>query len=384
MGANEGCTCTPGATRACADPGVCAAGTQTCIGAGSSATWGACSITPVSEACDGRDEDCDGTADDGFACPRGDTRACTGSCGGVSYSGTQTCRSDCAGWGVCGGAEVCNGCDDDLDGSPDDGFACVRGSTQGCSTSCGTSGTQTCAGDCSGFGACRAATESCNFCDDVGDGGDDRGYTSTRTVNAACASVTLASGASCSAENLHVANSSYAYDSMTGTYGSVRVGWGPVTHRATWTISDPYDVGGAPTDGLVMAITNNASNIFLRRSVRLEWHFQSRTVQLWESGGSSPIWTGYGAPVVDDGDLYTYLHIELIYRPAMDGAPQSLEARFPDYGWTTGPRTFAGSVFGPGATVYGQLEGVTDAAPFSAWAQLSAGQTYLRAESTCP
>ncbi len=385
---NEGCACTPGASRMCPDPGVCAAGTQTCMGSGGSASWGACSITPVTEVCDGRDEDCDGTVDDGFACPRGETRSCTGSCAGVSFPGTQTCRSDCAGWGVCTGAEVCNGCDDDLDGVADDGFACVRGATAPCTTMCGTSGTQTCVLDCSGFSMCRAATETCNFCDDVGDLGDDSGVSGTRTVNASCANITVASGATCSGSNLFVADSSVAWDERWGTFGTVRVGWGAVTLRATWTVSDPFGVGGAPTYGLVMMITNNASTIFLRRSVWLQWDFQAGRIELWGTGGSSPIWTTATPPGVamTDGVVRTNILLELVYRPGSGATPPSLEARLPDFGWTTAARTVpASAAFGTGETVYGRLEGWTEGAPFSAWAQMSATEmTYLRAESTCP
>jgi hypothetical protein len=56
------CMCGDGMVRACTLPGVCAAGTEQCM----SGAWGACSIAPMTEICDGRDEDCDGTVDDGL------------------------------------------------------------------------------------------------------------------------------------------------------------------------------------------------------------------------------------------------------------------------------------------------------------------------------
>jgi hypothetical protein len=59
---NEGCMCGDGMIRACTLPGVCSGGTEMCAGG----MWGMCSIAPVMEMCDGRDEDCDGTVDDGL------------------------------------------------------------------------------------------------------------------------------------------------------------------------------------------------------------------------------------------------------------------------------------------------------------------------------
>ena len=58
------CDCSDGTMRSCADGGLfgpCAAGEQTCV-AGS---WGACSVPPQVEMCNGVDDDCDGTIDDG-------------------------------------------------------------------------------------------------------------------------------------------------------------------------------------------------------------------------------------------------------------------------------------------------------------------------------
>lgn len=65
--ADEGCTCTDGATRPCGrDTGACIAGEQLCA----SGSWATCvgEVGPAVESCDGvNDEDCDGTVDEGCA-----------------------------------------------------------------------------------------------------------------------------------------------------------------------------------------------------------------------------------------------------------------------------------------------------------------------------
>ena len=62
--ADEGCSCINGDTQTCgSDVGECQSGIQTC----SSGSWGACvgEIAPTAEICDGLDNNCDGTADEG-------------------------------------------------------------------------------------------------------------------------------------------------------------------------------------------------------------------------------------------------------------------------------------------------------------------------------
>jgi hypothetical protein len=56
------CSCGDGTVRACPLPGHCATGTEQCSGG----MWGACSVAPVAETCDGEDEDCDGSTDEGL------------------------------------------------------------------------------------------------------------------------------------------------------------------------------------------------------------------------------------------------------------------------------------------------------------------------------
>ncbi len=176
------CTCTSataGALRPCQranQSGTCL-GVETCdAGAG----WAGCTATPPApETCNGKDDDCTGSADDGLPA----TKPC------VASNDHGTCHGDAAcqgalGW-VCGApapeAEVCNGQDDDCDGTPDDvaiappcamTLGVCAGATQAC-------------GGVTGWTACSDATylahaasyESvethCNALDDDCDGETD-------------------------------------------------------------------------------------------------------------------------------------------------------------------------------------------------------------------
>jgi len=127
------------------------------------------------EVCDGDDNDCNGSTDEsdpqvGTACETGLNGAC--SAGALACSGGElVCEANNG-----GGAETCNGVDDDCDGSvdqgnPGGGGACETGLPGICSA-----GTSTCQ---SGGIACvqnnQAAGESCNGADDDCDGAVDNG-----------------------------------------------------------------------------------------------------------------------------------------------------------------------------------------------------------------
>ncbi len=119
--------------------GQCQAGTETCA-AGS---WGSCQgeVTPVTETCNGLDDDCDGATDENL------TEACydgpSGTDGvGLCHAGQRACTN--GSWGSCQNqvvpaTEVCNGLDDDCDGATDEDLGAV-----------------TC-----GLGVCEHSVESC-------------------------------------------------------------------------------------------------------------------------------------------------------------------------------------------------------------------------------
>jgi hypothetical protein len=209
---DEGCSCVAGSTQSCySGPantngvGLCHGGTQTC----SNGAWGACAgeVKPKSELCNGKDDDCDGSADEGNpqqgqACDTGKLGVCkTGSatCSGGNLGCNQTVQpsaetcdgqdNDCDGTvddgnpgggqscstgksGICApgttqcsggsitcqqnvqpGTETCDGKDNDCDGTTDEGCQCVDGQTQSCYT--GPAGTQN-------VGICKGGTATCS------------------------------------------------------------------------------------------------------------------------------------------------------------------------------------------------------------------------------
>jgi cysteine-rich repeat protein len=135
----------------------------------------------VDETCNGTDDDCDTVTDNGpgMACRQGSSRSCTATgSGGATCVGTEACLTNCTWSGSCviSATETCNAIDDDCDGTADEDFACVLGAGEPCTTSCGIpSGTRTCGAGCTWGGCLLAAEIACNDCDDDGDGITDEG-----------------------------------------------------------------------------------------------------------------------------------------------------------------------------------------------------------------
>jgi hypothetical protein len=144
----KGQACTVG-TGACER-----AGTLVCNGSGTGLSCDASPGSPATEICDNVDNDCDGQVDDNV------TRTC-GTNTGICSTGSQACSSGA--WGSCQGStspsiEICDGQDNDCDGSTDEGVRTTYyhdGDDDGYGTSssisaCGPSGdyTATQSGDC--------------------------------------------------------------------------------------------------------------------------------------------------------------------------------------------------------------------------------------------
>ncbi|TFH23627.1 MAG: hypothetical protein E4H03_05730, partial [Myxococcales bacterium] len=154
-----------GATCGSSAVGECELGVEACV-AGAIACVG--NVEPAAEICNGLDDDCDGTADDGNP---GSGASCSTGVPGVCAAGTEQCQG---GGIVCvqdtsASAEVCDTLDNDCDGSVDEGTggaACATGDLGVCAA-----GTQVCN---SGNLVCAAnsgpSPESCNGLDDDCDG----------------------------------------------------------------------------------------------------------------------------------------------------------------------------------------------------------------------
>jgi hypothetical protein len=197
-GTGGGGPCVQGDTQPCysGDPGLvgvgeCVAGVQTCDGQG---TWGDCvgEVLPVDEVCNGLDDDCDGVTDQGIA----DVTCGLGICQ-VTVPGCDNGQPVQCVPGQPLPNELCNGVDDNCNGTVDENCPCINGDTQPCYSGdpslvgigeC-VAGVQTC--DLQGvWGSCVGevlpAPDVCNGLDDNCDGGTDTGIPAVTCGVGAC------------------------------------------------------------------------------------------------------------------------------------------------------------------------------------------------------
>ncbi len=161
--------------------GLCTSGTQTCSGG----TFGGCTgeVRPVPELCNGLDDNCNGTADDGnpgggFSCATSSPGVCSA---GVAHciSSTISCVPNIA---VGSMVEICNGLDDNCNGTVDEGFPGLAGPCSAGVGACTASGVFVCnAANRAGPPICNAVpgaptAEICDGIDDNCNGTVDEGF----------------------------------------------------------------------------------------------------------------------------------------------------------------------------------------------------------------
>jgi hypothetical protein len=154
----------------------------------------------ASEACNGVDDNCSGSADETFSCVLGSwySQGC-GNCGSQIVTCNSSCQwstgactgqGECSpgtsygqGCGFCGWQTVfCNGGCQWEGGACGGQGECWPGWTTPCATSCGTTGTRSWSGSCS-WDSCTPPAETCfNNVDDDCDGQTDEGCCGSQTI----------------------------------------------------------------------------------------------------------------------------------------------------------------------------------------------------------
>lgn len=141
------------------------------------------------EMCDGLDNDCDELVDEGFDVDADGFTTC-GSAPGADPDPLLSDCNDADGAVHPGAAELCDGLDNDCDGTLDPGCACIEGDAQPCGSDLGacTLGTQACVGGVWGEceGGVAPSEELCDGVDQDCDGTTDEGADASCAADEVC------------------------------------------------------------------------------------------------------------------------------------------------------------------------------------------------------
>jgi hypothetical protein len=193
--------------------GECAStGVTTCVGGvpGDTCTPG----TPSAEVCDGLDNDCNGTVDNGF--PNLGTQ-CTDGLGECQATGTYVCTADGSGT-ECNATpgtpsqELCDGLDNDCDGTVDN----ITPEPTTCGVGkCASTGVTTCIGGVPGD-TCTPGTPSAELCDGLDNNCNDSIDEDFTNLGSAC---TVGTGA-CEANGNYVCRADGSGTECNATQGT--------------------------------------------------------------------------------------------------------------------------------------------------------------------